>query len=64
MMRGFFRIDEFAKQAGLSVGTLYQYSHRRLYGFPEPDVTVGIVKFWRARTAKAWIRKHKAGNRR
>ncbi len=59
MITGFIRIDEFAKLANKTVGTLYQYhSKAKLYDdFPAPGLQIGNVKFWRIKDAKAWIKK-------
>lgn len=62
-MKGYLRIGEFAKIAGMEVSSLYRYNADRLYGFPEPDLTIGVVHFWRRPKAEAWARRRKQRRR-
>jgi predicted DNA-binding transcriptional regulator AlpA len=55
-MKGYVRIAEFAALAQMEVSSLYRYNAERLYGFPEPDMVIGVVLFWRRPAAEAWVR--------
>jgi predicted DNA-binding transcriptional regulator AlpA len=59
-----YTINEISKESGLTVRTLYAYRHYKAYGFPEAHMSVGRTLLWRRRDAKAWIRRHRAANRR
>lgn len=63
-MKGLVRISEFAELAGLKVSTMYVYNAHGMYDFPSPDLTIGVVHFWRRSKAAAWVRNHKSRHRR
>jgi predicted DNA-binding transcriptional regulator AlpA len=64
MNKDLIRISEFAKIAGMTVGTCYVYHAKSLYKFPPADVTVGVVCFWKRSKATAWSNRRKARARR
>ena len=64
MTREFVRISEFARIAGMTVGSCYTYHAKGLHGFPTPDMTIGVVHFWRRSKAAAWARGRKKARRR
>jgi hypothetical protein len=64
MIPGFIRISEFAKLADMALGSLYLYHAQKLYDFPSAELQIGMVKFWKRKTAVAWARKHKKRTRR
>jgi predicted DNA-binding transcriptional regulator AlpA len=61
-MKGLVRISEFATISGLKVSTLYVYHAHKAYNFPSPDLSIGVVHFWRRAKAAAWAREHKKRN--
>jgi predicted DNA-binding transcriptional regulator AlpA len=51
----YIRIAEFARLAGLTKATLYQYNCLRSYGMPRPARAIGPTKFWLRTDALTWI---------
>ena len=49
------RISEFARLAGLTIGSLYNYNGDSRYGMPAPVAAVGATKFWSRKEVRAWI---------
>jgi hypothetical protein len=64
MLEGLVRLDEFAKPAGLTIGSAYQYHAYRKYDFPEHCLKIGQILFWKRSTAVAVAREHKKRHRR
>jgi predicted DNA-binding transcriptional regulator AlpA len=64
MLEGFVTLKEVADMAGLTVATAYQYRNKGQYDFPEHNLRVGQILFWKRATAAAWARKHKKRSRR
>ena len=64
MVPGFIRINEFANLAGLALSSAYLYHAQKLYDFPAAELEIGVVNFWKRKTALAWVRKHKKRTRR
>jgi hypothetical protein len=64
MTKDFIRIGEFAKLAGTTKWSLYNFRSRGLHGVPEPDLMIGTVLLWRRAKAEAWARRYKERSRR
>jgi predicted DNA-binding transcriptional regulator AlpA len=58
-LKDYVSIQEFARLAGMSHNTLYQYRHHRLYNFPAPALVIGVNKFYKRSDAVAWIKRHR-----